>query len=168
MTKATFADCPLFTYSENHKLDQEINNICQQIQNPVGNNLNYSTGTFIYLTSKVITVDSMTVNYQVSANLPMGNHKITNLANGTASTDAAAFGQLFLFQAPVYCATNSNFTTTSASYVTTNLTCTITPTSSSNRVLVLTHAVYNGATGGTDVSIFRGSSDLGPAGGQGF
>jgi hypothetical protein len=28
------------------------------------------------------------------ANLPMGNNKITGLANGTASTDAVAFGQL--------------------------------------------------------------------------
>lgn len=31
---------------------------------------------------------------QMTGNLPMGNNKITGLANGTAATDAAAFGQI--------------------------------------------------------------------------
>lgn len=56
MTTASFADCPLWTYPENHKLDSEVNNLCQLLQNPTGNILSYSTGTFTYLKTSSETV----------------------------------------------------------------------------------------------------------------
>ena len=36
-----------------------------------------------------------------TANIPMGANKITGLANGTEATDAATFGQLITFSAPI-------------------------------------------------------------------
>src|SRR5216684_1363363 len=73
----------------------------------------------------------------LSSNLNLGSNKIVSLANGTASTDAAAFGQIFTgFQALVQATTTSATTTTSSTYQSTALAATITPTSSSHRIKI--------------------------------
>lgn len=59
-TKA-WADCPLWTYPENHKLDSEINNICQNELNPVFNIASGSSMTVTYL--KVSSITATSINF---------------------------------------------------------------------------------------------------------
>jgi hypothetical protein len=103
-------------------------------------------------------------------NIAMGANKITGLANGTASTDAAAFGQIYTgFQAPVQSTNTSQTTSTSSTYANTNLAATITPTSSSHRIKVTVTSTLqvNGASTVGHVSIKRGTTEL-SSGGGGF
>lgn len=112
-------------------------------------------GTNDYLT--ISTAGAVTL----AGALAMGTNKITGLSNGTTSTDAAAFGQIKVLQ--VQFATNSTaFTTTSSTYQTTNLSVSITPTSSSNRILVMAVGMVRSnatQTANALVSIFRDSTD---------
>lgn len=57
LASSGWADCPLWTYPENHKLDSEVNNMCQQIQNPNGNNATFQTinGTQLNISSITVT-----------------------------------------------------------------------------------------------------------------
>jgi hypothetical protein len=98
----------------------------------------------------------------MSSSLNMNSNKITGLANGMSSTDAMAFGQCHVFQ--IVSATNTTSTlTTSSSFVPTSLTATITPTSSSSKILVLAQGGVDTLNAGISdyVSIFRGSTNLG-------
>lgn len=101
--------------------------------------------------------------------LNMGSNKITSLTNGSASSDAAAYGQIFVgLQKDVQCTVTSSSSTTGTSFINSNLSCTITPTSSSNRIKV---TVSGGIlVGDTSVSgyltIARGATNL--AGATGF
>lgn len=99
--------------------------------------------------------------------LAMGTNKITGLANGTTSTDAAAFGQIKVLQT-IFNSTSTNFTTTSGTYATTNLTATITPTSASSRILIISSCIVSAPAGGSYASLFRDSTDLGAASSKGF
>jgi hypothetical protein len=94
----------------------------------------------------------------------VSSNKITSLANGTASTDAAAFGQVKVVQV-VSATSTTAFSTTSASYQTTNLTASITPTSASNKVFILASGAFAGFGGGVDTfaTLARGGSALGGA-----
>ncbi len=101
--------------------------------------------------------------------IAMGANKITGLANGTAATDAAAFGQIFGgFQAAVQSTNTTAFTTTSSAFQTTNCTGTITPTSSSHRIKITVTGTARTAVSANScyVTIARGTTDL--SGGNGF
>ncbi len=105
----------------------------------------------------------------MSGAIAMGANKITGLANGTAASDSASFGQIYYgFQAPVQATTTTQFTTTSGTFQTTNLTASITPTSISHRIKVTVTGAGSNSTSGTNgiFSIFRGSTNL--AGANGF
>jgi len=100
----------------------------------------------------------------MGANLAMGSNKITGLANGTASTDAAAFGQIYYgFQAPVQATTSTGASTTSSTFQNTALTASIQPTSSSHRIKIT--ATFAGAADSASnnalFTIKRGSTNLG-------
>jgi len=95
-----------------------------------------SGGTVNTGTSGQIAVYNGTNSVTSGVTASMNNTKITGLANGTASTDAAAFGQIKVLQTITATSTTS-FSTTSTSYVTTNLSASITPTSASNRILII-------------------------------
>ncbi len=104
-----------------------------------------------------------------SKTIDMGSAKITALANGTAATDAAAFGQIRLLQT-IYGSSTTGFSTASNTYQTSNLSASITPTSSSNRVKITISGLAlnnNVALSDMNISIFRGSTNLGPAVGFG-
>jgi hypothetical protein len=108
----------------------------------------------------------------VNANASMGSNKVTNLAAGTAASDAVNFGQIYYgFQAAVQGTSVTTFSTTSSTFQTTNLTASITPTSSSHRVKITISAMLrssNGAVGNTFYSIDRSGTDLGASGSAGF
>lgn len=94
--------------------------------------------------------------------IAMGSNKITGLANGTASADAVAFGQISgqrILQVVTNTAT-AIATTTSSTYSATNLTVTITPTGTTTKMIILavgpgncnstSHAVLFGLSGTTN------------------
>lgn len=108
--------------------------------------------------------DKLTVSTTLAAAvaLSMGSNKITSLANGTASTDAAAFGQLKVIQITTGTSTTT-FNTTSSTFQTTNLSATITPTSSSNKVLIFAAAEVqnaNGALTTAQITLSRGGTNI--------
>lgn len=99
------------------------------------------------------------------ANIAAGSHKITGLANGTASTDAAAFGQVKYLQT-IFATTTTRTSTTSTSFVDTSLTATITPTSASSRIKVSvsgTLDIGGAASQLAYATIKRGSTNIGDA-----
>lgn len=132
------------------------------------NQIAVATGTstpVISITSPVTFPGAMTAG----GALAMAANKITGLANGTTSTDAAAFGQIYYgFQAPVQSTSTTAFTTTSSTFQTTNCSAAITMTNSAHRVkITATGTVRNAnAANNCNVSLFRDSTNLGAA--QGF
>lgn len=124
-----------------------------------------TTGTFTSLTASTLTVTSSAA---IQATLDMNSHKITNLASGSAATDAVAFSQFKILQVQA-CTTQTSSSTTSATFTTTNSSCTITPSNSSNKVLVFASGTLtNNSLAATVISasLFRGSTNLmGLAGG---
>jgi hypothetical protein len=69
-----WAACPLYTYPENHKIDQEMNNICDNIQS-VSNGISSTSS----ITLRGLTVSSLTVTSQAQI-------------KGTKTNDSAAVG----------------------------------------------------------------------------
>jgi len=90
--------------------------------------------------------------------------KLTNIANGTAATDAAAFSQISgqrILQV-VQATGAATFNTTSTSFQSTNITAAITPASPSSKVFV--YAVWNSQdspTAGICATIDRAGTNLG-------
>ena len=85
--------------------------------------------------------------------IAMGSNKITGIANGTASTDAASVGQISQKLLQTVIATGQTSTAvSSSSYGATVISGSITPSSSSNRILIIVSA---------DVSISTNNSDAG-------
>lgn len=96
------------------------------------------------------------------ATIAMGSQKITGLANGTTSTDAAAFGQIKVLQV-VTATTTTISTTTSGTFGATNLTASITPTSASNRILIIATGTLGSSAIAVDTAyatILRGGSNI--------
>lgn len=91
-----------------------------------------NTGTSDPLTLSSATIAALTVG----SSMTMNGKKITNLANGTASTDAAAFGQLKFIQYVSTTAVGAQ-TTNSQTFVNSTLSTTITPTSSASKILII-------------------------------
>ena len=100
-----------------------------------------------------------------SNTLAMGSSKITGLANGTASTDAMAYGQLNAIQT-VSTSTTTATNSTSGSFANcTNMSVTITPTSASNKVLVTVSGILEfsatAANQSFNFTLTRGGSNIG-------
>jgi hypothetical protein len=99
--------------------------------------------------------------------LAMGSNKITGLAAATAAGDALRFEQLKVIQWQVGTST-TQLLTSSGTFVNSNLSASITPTSASNSVLILafgTLGVANGTETGF-VGLARATTDLTGADGQ--
>lgn len=108
----------------------------------------------------------------LSGILNMGGQRIAAVATPTTNGDAAQYpitntqisaGTLKVVQI-IAATASSNFTTTSSTYQSTNLTASITPTSASNKILVLTSGVLintNPSVTNAYITVFRGSTNLG-------
>lgn len=98
--------------------------------------------------------------------LAMAANKITGLANGTVSTDAVAFSQIsgFRILQIVSGSTTSNTSTSSTTYVTANLSVTITPASTSSKIFVIVVSQGNAAaaTDGNFTLFRNNTTNLGP------
>lgn len=116
-------------------------------------------------TTKVVA-DSSGITMSNSATIAMGSAKVTGLANGTAATDAAAYGQLKILQV-VSATHSSDFNTTNTAFQQTGLQASITPSSASNKVLVFVSGSLSQDTQNNTayMSIGRGASNIGPANG---
>jgi trimeric autotransporter adhesin len=128
------------------------------------NQINSTGGTtpVLSLSSTVILPGTLQLGGAENAN----SNKITNLANGTASTDAAAFGQIFTgFQAAVQVTDTTNVTTTSSTFQNTSVVASITPTSSAHRIKVTVSCpiAVDAGTAGMFCTIKRGSTNIGNA-----
>jgi len=99
----------------------------------------------------------------VSANASMGGFKLTNLANGTAASDAATVGQLKILQV-VTGTTSTSFTTPSSSFQSTSLTASITPQSASSKIFVIASGSLSIDTGSAstqaEATILRGATSI--------
>ncbi len=112
---------------------------------------------------KVVGVDGSGYPSTTAQALSMQSEKITSLANGSANTDAVAFGQI-LGQRILQIASatyTSNTTTTSASYVSGGITMTYTPTVSTSKVIfIVTTQLIVAASNTLTLTIRYGSTDL--------
>lgn len=103
--------------------------------------------------------DTLTMS---GATIAMGSQKITGLASGTASTDAVNFGQIKVISIGAVATSTTEFTTTSSTFQTTNLTASITPSSSSSRILIMATSSAKTDSAGTPVTVTlaRGGSNI--------
>lgn len=107
--------------------------------------------------SNVLT-EAMRVNN--SHQLDMLAHKIIGLAAATANGEALRFEQMQVVQY-VIATTSTDFSTTSSTYQTSNLSASITPTSTANKILVFAMAECSRTgTNAAKYSIFRGSTNV--------
>lgn len=125
------------------------------------NQIAVATGTstpVISITSPLTLPGAMTAGGAIA----MAANKITGLANGTAATDAAAFGQIKFFQAVQSTSVSPVSTTSSTFTAVTGFAVTITPTSASNRVKITVNAYgeCNGVNNGLCVTLKRGTTEL--------
>jgi hypothetical protein len=83
-----------------------------------------------------------------TGNLQMGNNKIVNLDDGTSASDAVNYGQLLAVAGgtgrivQTVRSTGTSASTSSTGYVATGHTATITPTSSTSKILVFVNAMF--------------------------
>lgn len=87
------ADCPLWTYPENHKLDSEINNLCSSIQNPIGNNAIYTSVIATTGTVKSFMVVGTTTNDNAPT-YRVGEYISSVMSVGPWGPLSGAFGDL--------------------------------------------------------------------------
>lgn len=127
--------------------------------------LNYVSGVTsaiqTQLGTKAPTASPTFTGTVTTAGIAMGATKITGLANGTASTDAMAYGQLKVFKNSSGTSTATT-STASTSYVSTSLSASITPTSASSiiRIQVMTYAYVGTLSGTITYNIFNGTTQL--------
>lgn len=123
---------------------------------------NGGTNSFRVFVSGTETLSADTNGAVVSSGrLSMSSLKITSLANGTAATDAAAFGQVKILQV-VQATTTTGFSTTSTSFTDTNLSASITPSSTSSKIIIMAMGqCRNSSTNNTYFTLLRGSTNLG-------
>ena len=104
--------------------------------------VSYIPSTSTYKSNAVINISSGTIRdftvhrATVTTSLAMSGKKILNLADGTATTDAVAFGQLHLKQIPKFASEATGGSTTSSSFVSTGAVVSITPTSASSKIAI--------------------------------
>jgi hypothetical protein len=111
-------------------------------------------------TTKVVG-NSSGLTLSNSATIAMGSAKITGLASGAANNEAAHYGQMKVLQV-VQATSTTAFSSTSGSFVNTNLSGSITPVSASNKILIIVcSAVRTSATTVICyVEIARGSTSI--------
>lgn len=142
--------------------------------NYIQNTANPTTATQIFSVSSgsvgnfTATSSTMT-SVTMKGTIQMGANKITGLANGTAATDAAAFGQIVSPFQPVQFTTTASSSTASTSFISTNLTAAITPTNATHRIKVTVTGVLTADSTSLSfqayASISRNGTNLGGANG---
>jgi len=114
--------------------------------------------------SVVLTDGAQTINGVKTFTSPIGmsSQKITTVANGTVSSDAATFGQIKVIQT-VFATGTTNTATSSATFVATNVTANITPTSASNRIMIVATLAVNcpsSTANAARLAIFRNAANI--------
>lgn len=137
--------------------------------NPVVTNTTISSTWANTTLSDIATAltGSLAADGQTTAtgNLQMGNNKIVNLNDGTDASDAATFGQLEALVGrivqTVQSTSTSTASTTSGTLVTTGHSATITPTSSTSKILAMVSCAVNNTNGNdSPLTLYRASTNL--------
>lgn len=105
----------------------------------------------------------------MSGAIAMGTNKITGLGNGTAAQDAVAFGQLHYKATPIQGTSTTSVSSSSSTFQTSNCAASITPSTASSLVkitAVFTAKLSSGAADAGRFTLFRGTTNLGPAAGM--
>jgi hypothetical protein len=123
----------------------------------------------LYVEHLVSAVNNYGIFFAGANKTDFGASKLSNIANGTAATDAAAVGQLPFVQVISF-STATQFTTTSSTFQTTNLTATITPTSASSKIFIIASSnLENGGVSKTALAtIARNGTNILGVNGQGY
>lgn len=102
----------------------------------------------------------------LAGNMPAATFKLTGLGAGTAAGDSLRFEQMKVVQYQSGTKTSA-FTTTNVAFQASGLSCSITPTSSSNKVLVIVSAALSIVTAAqiNFATIARGGTNLGGSNG---
>lgn len=104
-----------------------------------------------------------------ASTIAMGANKITGLANGTASTDAAAFGQIPTTGYVISATTTQSSTNATATntYADSNMTATITPSKTTSKILITASFTsrVNSSASNVEYRLLRGATDLSGANG---
>lgn len=137
-----------------------MNNIYKDIPNVLKGNVRISSVTITTATVASLSISSMTVSSFTATNATI----TTNLTipNGITNTDAAAFGQLAVFQIKM-ASTTTPTATTATTYQNTGLSGYITPSSSAHRILIMVTGsaqCTNINADGLYARIFNGSTGL--------
>lgn len=140
---------------------QKVSFIFSQPATSTSGNVNSGTsGQFSYYASSGTTLSGQSSLTLSGSNVSLNSNKIVNLANGTTSTDAVAFGQIKVLQTVSF-TTTSGTGTSSTSFVASNLTTSITPTSSSSKIIIIISGPFISASGGqSKISLSRGGSNI--------
>jgi hypothetical protein len=110
------------------------------------------------LTPNVLPLTGGTLSGTVS----MGSNKITSLSNGTAASDATAFGQIKIIQTVTATHSSDVSTDGGSGYIDSGITATITPSSSSNKIRILVCGNWAISAGNAifTVRLVRGSTTV--------
>lgn len=119
------------------------------------------------VTSAIQTQINARVANPLTGDLAAGSHKITGLSAGTVAGDSVRYEQLKYISSPAQTLSTTNFSTTSSTFQTTNLSASITPSSASSRIKITVSATMQiAAATGVNIfaSLFRGSTNLATGG----
>lgn len=137
-------------------------NLAEDSTSYIQNRATLQTGTTFFVSSG--TASSFNVDRAtVTTSLAMNSQRIVNVGNGVLSADAAAYGQVQQLARSSQTVNTGGFNTTSNSYQTTNLSASITPSSTASRVKITVNGTWRiAAASGINAfaSIFRGNTNL--------
>lgn len=119
-----------------------------------------STGTATDFTTSTASISN------IDTNVFMGNHLLTGLLAGSAAGHSARFDQFKILQV-VTSSSTTNFTTTSTSYVSTNLNGNITPSLATSKILIFAVGTCGNTTsaGVSNYTLTRATTNLASANG---
>jgi hypothetical protein len=168
-----FAEGPLYHFKD-PATQGEFENVYQDLRSTSGryvqNTNALQSGSTFYVSSGTVSgqLSANTLVATLGANLPAAGFKITGLGAGTTAGDSVRFQQLKVLSIPSVGATTTVFGTTSSSFQTSNTTVTITPSSSSSKILIIACGTLHVAANSHSVfaSLFNGSTNLLGSNGQ--
>jgi len=127
------------SFSQVRQVQISTNTLTRQTGTAVIAGVDVTTATVSTATITSAAITNLAVS-SMTTTLPMSARKITGLADGTASTDAAAFGQVHFMQIPLFGSEATGGSTSSSSFIAFGSTITITPTSSASKIFVIGEA----------------------------
>lgn len=144
-------------------LQAEIENIYHDIKNVPNGIYKASSMTINGISADSATINSFLFNTSTGTNLTLINLNVTTLTAG--SIVGVSFGKVLQMQE---CLATSSFATTSTSFVSTNLSCSITPNVVTSSIVIQACGTFENSNGNNNAyaTISRGGTNLMGSDGQ--